>query len=381
MVLACTISSASAAGIERVEPPNWWVGFQHPQLELLVYGEDVGTLSPSVDWPGISVDEVITTGNPNYLFVRLDIGPDTEAGEVDIVFEGADGTITHAYSLNERNQDPDHTRGFSSADAIYLITPDRFANGDPDNDQIEGMGDVLDRSLPRGRHGGDLRGIIDRLDYIAGLGFTAVWLNPVLENAMPEFSYHGYSTTDFYRVDPRKGSNEDLAELARAGREKGVGLIMDMIVNHSGLYHWWMDDPPMDDWVHRWDGYVGTTHAKSLSVDPYGAEVDRREFYDGWFVPSMPDLNQDNPLRPRPGHPRPGGDVKRLRRRRPRTRRPLDTGHGFGLERPRPALDRKRGIQGGFHGYRDRRGVAARAGFHHVRAGPGPDVRGLRPGR
>ena len=296
MVLGCTISSASAAEIERVEPPNWWVGFQHPQLELLVYGEDVGTLSPSVDWPGVSVDEVITTGNPNYLFVRLDIGPDTEAGEFDIVFEGADGTIAHAYSLNERNQDPEHTRGFSSADAIYLITPDRFANGDPDNDEIEGMGDVLDRSLPRGRHGGDVRGIIDRLDYIAGLGFTAVWLNPVLENAMPEFSYHGYSTTDFYRVDPRKGSNEDLAELARVGREKGVGLIMDMIVNHSGLYHWWMDDPPMDDWVHQWDGYVGTTHAKSLSVDPYGAEVDRREFYDGWFVPSMPDLNQDNPL-------------------------------------------------------------------------------------
>ena len=296
MVLACTISSASAAEIERVEPPNWWVGFQHPQLELLVYGEDAGTLSPSVDWPGVSVNEVIMTGNPNYLFVRLDIGPDTEAGEFDIVFEGAGDTITHAYSLNERNQDPEHTRGFSAADAIYLITPDRFANGDPDNDEIEGMGDVLDRSLPRGRHGGDVRGIIDRLDYIAGLGFTAVWLNPVLENAMPEFSYHGYSTTDFYRVDPRKGSNEDLAELARVGREKGVGLIMDMIVNHSGLYHWWMDDPPMDDWVHQWDGYVGTTHAKSLSVDPYGAEVDRREFYDGWFVPSMPDLNQDNPL-------------------------------------------------------------------------------------
>lgn len=284
-----------SAEIERVEPPNWWVGFQNPQLELLVYGEDVGTLSPSVDWPGVSVDEVITTGNPNYLFLRLNIGPEAEAGEFDIVFTGADGSITHGYSLNERNQDPEHTRGFSSADAIYLITPDRFANGDPENDEIEGMGDILDRSLPRGRHGGDVRGIIDRLDYIAGLGFTAVWLNPVLENAMPEFSYHGYSTTDFYRVDPRKGSNEDLAELARVGREKGVGLIMDMIVNHSGLYHWWMEDLPMDDWVHQWDGYVGTTHAKTLSVDPYGAEVDRREFYDGWFVPSMPDLNQDNP--------------------------------------------------------------------------------------
>ena len=296
VIVGWPLSVTSGAEIERVEPPNWWVGFQHPELQLLVYGDDVGTLSPSVDWPGVSIDEVITTGNPNYLFLRLNIGPDTEAGEFDIVFTGDDGAIAHAYSLIERNQDQEHTLGFSSADAIYLITPDRFANGDPENDEIEGLGDILDRSLPRGRHGGDIRGIIDRLDYIAGLGFTAVWLNPVLENAMPEFSYHGYSTTDFYRVDPRKGSNEELAELARVGREKGVGLIMDMIVNHSGLNHWWMADPPMEDWVHQWDGYVGTSHAKTLSVDPYGAEVDRREFYDGWFVPSMPDLNQENPL-------------------------------------------------------------------------------------
>ena len=296
VLFGAAVSAARSAEIERVEPPSWWVGMKDPDVQLLVYGEDIGRLRPSVDRPGVDVREVITTGNPNYLFVRLRIGADAEAGPFDIVFSDREDRIVHPYPLHERSADPEHTRGFSSADAIYLITPDRFANGDPDNDQVEGLGDIVDRDLPRARHGGDLKGILDRLDYIAGLGFTAVWLNPVLENAMPQYSYHGYATTDFYRVDPRQGSNEDLVELARAGRERGVGLIMDMIVNHSGLHHWWMADLPSDDWVNQWDGYVETNHAKTLSLDPYGAEVDRREFYDGWFVPDMPDLNQRNPL-------------------------------------------------------------------------------------
>ena len=294
--LGGVFSTVFAAEIERVEPPNWWIGFSEPDVRLLVYGDGVGELRPVVDYPGVTVLDTLTTENPNYLFVRLRIAADAEPGEFDIVFTGAAGQITHPYRLDARNPDPGHTRGFSPRDAIYLITPDRFANGDPDNDAIEGLGDIVDRSQPGTRHGGDLRGIIDRLDYISGLGFTAVWLNPVLENAMPDYSYHGYATTDFYRVDPRMGSNEELAELARTGREKGVGLIMDMIVNHAGLHHWWMADPPADDWVHQWDGYVETTHAKTLSVDPYGAEIDRREFFDGWFVPTMPDLDQDNPL-------------------------------------------------------------------------------------
>ena len=294
--LGGVFSTVSAAEIERVEPPNWWIGFSEPDVRLLVYGDGIGELRPAVDHPGVTVLDTLTTENRNYLFVRLRIAADAEPGEFDIVFTGEEGQIAHPYRLDARNPDPGHTRGFSPRDAIYLITPDRFANGDPDNDAIEGLGDIVDRSQPGTRHGGDLRGIIDRLDYIAGLGFTAVWLNPVLENAMPDYSYHGYATTDFYRVDPRMGSNEELAELARTGREKGVGLIMDMIVNHAGLHHWWMADPPADDWVHQWDGYVETTHAKTLSVDPYGAEIDRREFFDGWFVPTMPDLDQDNPL-------------------------------------------------------------------------------------
>ena len=296
IVCGWSFSAALGAEIERVEPPSWWVGFNHSELRLLVYGESVGTLTPAVEKPGVTVLEAVAADSPNYLFVQLRIDASAEAGEFDIVFSGEDDTIVYPYRLEQRNPDPEHTRGFSAADAIYLITPDRFANGDPGNDLVEGLGDIVDRNQARARHGGDIMGIADRLDYIAGLGFTAIWLNPVLENAMPQYSYHGYATTDFYRVDPRFGSNEELAELARAGRERGVGLIMDMIVNHSGLHHWWMADPPFADWVHQWPGYVETNHAKTLSLDPYGAEVDRREFFDGWFVPDMPDLNQRNPL-------------------------------------------------------------------------------------
>ena len=294
-VFALAFGTAWGAEIGRVEPPSWWVGFEDSSLQLLVHGEGVAELEPSIDAPGVALREVERTGNPNYLFLHLEIGEGARAGAFRIRFESNDASHEVDYRLHERG-DPQRTRGFSSKDAIYLITPDRFGNGDPANDRIEALGDTLDRSQPLARHGGDLQGIAERLDYIAGLGFTAIWLNPVLENAMPEYSYHGYSTTDFYRVDPRFGTNEELLTLVESARRRGVGLIMDMIVNHCGLHHWWMDDLPSDDWINQWDGYVGTNHGKTLSIDPYGAEADRREFYDGWFVPAMPDLNQNNPL-------------------------------------------------------------------------------------
>ena len=287
--------ATAAAEIERIEPPNWWIGFDDPSLHLLVHGKGVAELTPSVAAPGIALREVRRTANPNYLFLHLAIGSEATAGDFRIRFDGDGSSEEVEYRLAERG-DAERTRGFSSADAIYLITPDRFANGNPNNDHDEALGDTLDRSLPLARHGGDLQGISDRLDYIGELGFTAIWLNPVLENAMPEYSYHGYSTTDFYQVDPRFGTNEELVALADAARQRGIGLIMDVIVNHCGLHHWWMDDLPSDDWINQWEGYVGTNHGKTLSIDPYGAEADRREFYDGWFVPVMPDLNQNNPL-------------------------------------------------------------------------------------
>ena len=304
---------ATAAEIERVEPPNWWTGFDRAEVQLLVYGEGVGGLAPSVDKRGVAVIEAAATGNPNYLFVTLRLDPQTTPGTFDIVFTGGGERLVHPYRIERRDPELAQAQGFTSADAMYLITPDRFANGDPGNDDAGGLGDRLDRSLPLTRHGGDLKGVTERLDYIASLGFTSIWVNPVLENAMPKHSYHGYATTDFYRVDPRFGGNEDFIALANAARDRGVGLIMDVIVNHCGLHHWWMRDPPSEDWVNAsapsrqelaawlergesWSSYVQTNHAKTVSLDPYAAEVDRRGLYDGWFVPDMPDLNQQNPL-------------------------------------------------------------------------------------
>ena len=291
--------AVASAEIRRIEPPNWWLGFSDPSLQLLIYGDGIGHLDATVDAPGVTLREVERTGNPNYLFLQLEIGAAATAGEFRIRFAspaaGDEARYDVGYRLAERG-DPERTRGFSSADAIYLITPDRFANANPANDTAAGLGDVLDRGVPLARHGGDLQGIAERLDYIAGLGFTAIWLNPVLENAMPEHSYHGYSTTDFYRVDPRFGTNDELAALAAAARQRGLGLIMDVIVNHCGLHHWWMADLPSADWINQWPSHVNTNHAKTLSLDPYGAAIDRREFIDGWFVPTMPDLNQNNPL-------------------------------------------------------------------------------------
>jgi len=287
---------ADVTTIDRVEPPFWWTGFKETGLQLLVYGKDISMYTPSLDHPGVSIERIEKVKSPNYLFLYLNIGEDTQAGDFDITFSGKGLTLTQSFSLLEKNPDPAHAKGFTSADAIYLITPDRFANGDSANDNIEGMGDKVDRSDPGGRHGGDIQGIIDSLDYISGMGFTAIWLNPLLENRMPTYSYHGYATTDFYKVDPRYGSNEQYREMVAQAKSKGTGVIMDMIVNHIGSEHWWMKDVPTDDWFNFQDQPVMTSHEHITEQDPHASEYDKRLYSDGWFVKTMPDLNQRNPL-------------------------------------------------------------------------------------
>ncbi len=296
VVTAFTTQAATGAEIDRLEPPFWWQGFEHRELQLLVYGADVGATKPVIDYPGVRVARVVTVENPNYLFIYLDVDPSAPPGEFPIRLRSDGRDVVHTFELREKNPDPGYTRGSDSSDVIYLVTPDRFANGDPSNDYIETMGDVLDRDEPYGRHGGDIAGMKQRLDYIAGMGFTSIWPNPLLENRMPRASYHGYATTDYYKVDPRFGTNDDYKAFVEAARDKGVGVIMDMIVNHIGTGHWWMDDLPTNDWLNVHDEFTRTSHARTTHQDPYASRYDIRLHADGWFAPYMPDLNQRNPL-------------------------------------------------------------------------------------
>lgn len=290
-------ASAQDYEIDRVEPLHWWVGMTNPEVQIMMYGDNIGKLTPEINYQGVEIKRVQKVENDNYLFLYLDISRSAEAGEIEISLT-SDGQqkVSYAYELKEREQGSANREGFNSSDVIYLITPDRFANGNPDNDELPEYEDGLDRADDYGRHGGDIQGIIDHLDYIEEMGFTAIWLNPVLENAMEESSYHGYATTDYYKIDPRFGSNELYKKLSKEAEKRGIKLIMDQIMNHSGSNHWWMDDLPTSDWVHYPDEYQETTHRRTTLHDPYASEIDKKRFTDGWFVRTMPDLNQDNPL-------------------------------------------------------------------------------------
>jgi len=299
LIIFGTMGSLTAQDyqLDRVEPLHWWVGMENPELQLMIYGDHIGQLSPKIDYRGVDIQRVERTENDNYLFVYLHISHTAQPGSFDITLQkDEEQQLSYSYTLKEREDGSARRQGFNSSDVIYLVTPDRFANGNPKNDSVEGYADSLDRDDDYGRHGGDIQGIIDHLDYIDEMGFTAIWLNPVLENAMKESSYHGYATTDFYKVDPRFGSNELYKKLSKEAEKRGIKLIMDMIMNHAGSNHWWMEDPPTNDWVHYPDEYQQTNHRRTTLHDPYASDIDTKQFTDGWFVRSMPDLNQSNPL-------------------------------------------------------------------------------------
>lgn len=296
-LISFSISLFSQNKIERLEPANWWIGMEHQNIQLLVYGENIADLDPKIESTDLTIRQVTKVQNPNYLFLDILINTNANAGTINIDFYQNKIKITsHPFQLLDRKRGADEIVGFDSRDAIYLITPDRFANGNPSNDNIEGMKQKANRSDKGGRHGGDIQGMKNSLDYIKDLGFTSIWLNPVLENDMEVYSYHGYSTTDFYKVDPRFGTNESYQDFAETARAKGLKLIMDMIVNHCGSFHWWMDDLPSDDWINQWDEMTFTNHRKTVLQDPYVSDFDKKQFTDGWFVETMPDLNPRNPL-------------------------------------------------------------------------------------
>jgi glycosidase len=299
MLLAASVFNAMAQrfSIDRVEPPFWYTEMKYDQVQILVYGRGIAVLTPSVVYPGLSLDTVVRTENQNYLFIYLTISQNAKPGVFEISFSEKGRTeAVYLYKLEARRPGSARREGFSNSDVIYLITPDRFANAEPGNDDVTGFPEKSNRNDRNGRHGGDLKGVINHLDYIAGMGFTALWLNPVLENNQPEFSYHGYSMTDLYRTDPRFGTNEDYRELGRQASARGVRLIMDMVMNHIGSGHWWMKDLPSTDWINNGGKFRATSHRRTTLNDPYASAHDREAFVNGWFVPSMPDLNQENRL-------------------------------------------------------------------------------------
>jgi neopullulanase len=293
---ACLGAQARDYRIDHLEPAFWWAGMQHKALQLLVHGKDIADLEPSLHYPGVRIAAVHRVANRNYLFVDLAIDADAAPGKFDIAFAApGKGSVLYGYELQARAPGSAQRKGFSSADAIYQVMPDRFANGDPANDNISGMPDKLDRKNGSGRHGGDLQGMANALGYIADMGYTMVWPTPLVENNMPAYSYHGYAATDLYRIDARYGTNEDFRAFSLKARDKGIGVIQDVVLNHIGMQHWWMRDLPTPDWITHNGQYAPTRHHRVAVQDPYASQADRLDFTTGWFSPNMPDMNQAHP--------------------------------------------------------------------------------------
>ena len=293
-VFISPIKSSETYHIDHLEPPFWWAGMVENKLQLMVHGKNISDLEPEFSYPGIEINQVHRLSNPNYLFIDLFLSEEAIPGEFEIIFNKEGWPkIKYNYTLLKREPDSADRQGFSQADVIYLITPDRYANGDPGNDSSSQLKEKQNRLKKGGRHGGDIQGIIDHIDYISDMGFTQIWLNPVLENDQHTYSYHGYSTTDYYNIDARFGNNELYKVLSKEAKKRGIGLVMDLILNHIGSEHWWMKDLPTIDWINNDGKFVRSNHIHESVHDPHLTKSQRDLFTSGWFVETMPDLNQN----------------------------------------------------------------------------------------
>lgn len=295
-VILLITTSLFAQKLERVEPMFWFTGMQNPKLQLLVHGDNIAASNVALNYPGVTLTKVNKVENPNYLFLDLEISPEAKAGEFPIVFSSKGKKINYTYSLKERNKNADRIQGVSSKDFIYLLMPDRFANGDKTNDVVKGMAETaLNRDSMYYRHGGDIQGVINHLDYLKDLGVTTVWMTPEIENDMPLASYHGYAATDHYKIDQRFGTNELYKKYVEAAHSKGLKVIKDIVHNHMGTGHFLYKDLPMKNWLNQWPTYTQSSYKDQPVMDPYASAADKKKMLDGWFVPTMPDLNQRNP--------------------------------------------------------------------------------------
>lgn len=291
----CSNSHAAQLSVQHIAPTFWWTGMHHPELQIMVHAPDVAMYQVSLSYPHVEFVSAVKVDNPNYLFINLRIYPQAQAGTLQLVFSNGKQQLSYPYELKQRSNKP--PLGLNSSDLIYLAMPDRFANGDPKNDIVRTMRETtLNRDSLTYRHGGDLQGVIDHLPYLHDLGVTALWLNPVLINDQPKYSYHGYACTDHYTIDPRLGSNDLYVQLVEKGHQSGIKTVMDIIFNHVGDQHWFIKDLPSHDWVHQFKQFTKTTYMVSTLMDPYASQHDKKIMSDGWFDTHMPDLNQSNPL-------------------------------------------------------------------------------------
>ena len=301
--------------IQRIDPTNWWVGMKNPELQLLVYGKNLQGADLTLDYPGVRIRQVYAVENANYLFVDLSIAPETKAGKFELILSKSvpirrgnktsneTVKVSQTYELKVRDKRPQE---INSGDLIYLVLPDRFSNGDPANDKFAGMADPeSNRDNPYLRHGGDLLGIQNHLDYFTELGATTLWLNPIIENDQPQTNeggamrsaYHGYGFTDHYAVDRRLGGNAAYKSLIDAAHAKGLKIIQDAVYNHVGINHWILRDLPMKNWLNQWDSYTNTSYRDEAVIDlAHGSQSDFQVHQNGWFVPFLPDLNHHNPF-------------------------------------------------------------------------------------
>ena len=291
-----TVADATSVQVSRVEPLSWWVGMRTP-LQLMIQGKDISTYDLSIEGgSGVSVNKITKAESPNYVFADIKISANAKAGIYYLVFSKNGESFKYPYEIHSRKENSASRESFTTKDMIYLIMPDRFANGDPSNDSTENTDEKADRSAFFGRHGGDIRGIMDHLDYIADLGATAIWTTPMLEDNAPDGSYHGYAASDYYHIDSRFGNNELYREFVDQAHKKELKVIMDIVTNHCGTEHWWMNDLPFADWVHQWPEYTGSNCCFSTAMDFNASQKDLYNMESGWFVPSMVDMNLDNPF-------------------------------------------------------------------------------------
>ncbi len=293
-VLECSAKTQTL--VQKVEPTFWWTDMEKSEFQLMLYGKNIASADISIQYPGVTISHKKLTDNANYVFLYLNVAKETKAGKFNIQLKIGKKKQSIIYELKERRKGSAARKSFTEADAIYLLMPDRFANGNPTNDSIIGYFQGVNRNDGGARHGGDIEGIISKIPYLYKLGITTLWTTPLFDNNDTNYSYHHYACSDYYKIDPRLGTNQDYVRLSDSCHANGLKLIIDVVPNHCGSSHWWMKDMPAKDWLNTWPTFTNSNYRMTAWTDPHAAEADKTRLKNGWFAPNMPDLNLQHPL-------------------------------------------------------------------------------------